>query len=186
MIYNSVAEIYEANEGALARLSESAEGLSDGQEAFRPSPERWSIAEILEHVSLVEAQVVRLLQMVLHKAEAAGGSRRDDASFAPVSIKEFVEQAATRKYKAPEMAVPTGVVAVADSLASLRATRDALRELRPRFEQIDCTQLRYPHPAFGPLNLYQWLAFIGIHQTRHRRQIEALKETLNAELGATG
>ena len=38
----------------------------------------------------------------------------------------------------------------------------------------------YPHPTFGPLNLYQWLAFVGIHQSRHRRQIEAAKETLNA------
>jgi len=184
MIYNSIAEIYEANERALARLSGSVEGLSDGQDAFRPSPEQWSIAEILEHLTMVEARVARLLQMMLQKAEAAGAGRRPSGeSFAAVSIKDFVEQAATQKYKAPESAVPTGTVSIADSLSRLEATRDTLNELRPVIERMDCTQMLYPHPAFGPLNLYQWLAFMGVHQSRHRRQIETLKETMNAERG---
>ena len=186
MIYNSIAEIYEANERALTRLSESVEGLSDGQDALRPSPEQWSIAEILEHVSLVETQVARLFQVLLQKAEAAGVPVRTvDAPFVAVSIKDFVEQAATQKYKAPETAVPTGTVPVADSLSRLNSSRDTLNQLRPVIERMDCTQMRYPHPAFGPLNLYQWLAFMGVHQSRHRRQIETLKETLNTERGAT-
>ena len=69
---------------------------------------------------------------------------------------------------------------VSDSLARLGETRAALEALRPLAERLDCTRMLYPHPAFGPLNLYQWLAFMGVHQSRHRRQIEALKETLDA------
>jgi uncharacterized damage-inducible protein DinB len=187
MIYNSIAEIYEATDKARTRLFESVEGLADAQATFRPAPEGWSIADIIEHLSLVDAQVLRLLQVVLHKAEAArngegeGGNSGTGATFAAVSIKEFVEQAATQKYSSPEAAVPTGTVPLSDSIARLNQVRDALHELRPRLEQLDCTQLLYSHPAFGPMNLYQWLAFTGVHQSRHRRQIEALKEMLNAE-----
>lgn len=185
MIYNSVAEIYEANERARARLFECVENLGEGQEALRPTPEQWSIAEILEHVSLVESNVLRLLQAVLRKAEAAGGGARPEGEpFAAVSIKEFVEQAATRKYNAPETAVPSGSTTIADSLARLEEARAKLDELRPLAERLDCTRMLYPHPAFGPLNLYQWLAFMGVHQSRHRRQIEALKEASSAERGA--
>ena len=181
MIYNSVAEIYEANDKERARLFQSVEGLSEAEETRRPAPERWSVAEILEHVSLVEKGVVRLLHAVLRKADVAGGGERPEGEpFAPVSIKEFVEQAATRKYTAPETAVPSGSATIADSLARLGETRATLDQLRPLVERLDCTRMLYPHPAFGPLNLYQWLAFVGIHQSRHRRQIEAVRETLNA------
>jgi uncharacterized damage-inducible protein DinB len=181
MIYNSVAEIYEANDRARARLFRSVEGLGESEQTSRPAPECWSVAEILEHVSLVETGVVRLLRAVLRKADSAGGSDRPAGEpFAPVSVKEFVEQAATRKYTAPEAAVPSGSLAVSDSLARLEEARAALDALRPLAERLDCTRMLYPHPAFGPLNLYQWLAFVGIHQSRHRQQIEAVRETLNA------
>jgi uncharacterized damage-inducible protein DinB len=180
MIYHSIAEIYEANDGARARLFRSVENLSEAEQTFHPAPGKWSIAEVLEHVSLVESNVVRLLRMFLRKAEAAGGARAEGEPFATVSIKEFVEQAATNKYQSPEAAVPSGSATIADSLARLDETRAALETLRPVVERLDCTQMLYPHPAFGPLNLYQWLAFMGVHQSRHRRQIEALKETLDA------
>ncbi len=181
MIYNSIAEIYEANDGARARLFRSVENLSEAERTFRPAPGKWSIAEVLEHVSLVESNVLRLLQIALRKADAAGGGDRPEGEpFAAVSIKEFVEQAATRKYQSPEAAIPTGSATVADSRARLEETRAALDSLRPLVERLDCTRMLYPHPAFGPLNIYQWLAFIGVHQSRHRQQIEALKETLNA------
>jgi uncharacterized damage-inducible protein DinB len=184
MIYNSVAEIYEANDKARARLFRSVEHLPEAVQTFRPAPDKWSIAEILEHVSLVESSVLRLLHAVLRKADAAGGSRRPEGEpFVAVSIEEFVEQAATQKYKSPDAAVPVGA-AVSDSLARLEESRAALEALRPLVERLDCTRMLYPHPAFGPLNLYQWLAFIGVHQSRHRRQIEAIRETLNAPAAA--
>jgi uncharacterized damage-inducible protein DinB len=185
MIYNSIAEIYEANDRARTRLFESVESLPEEHAAFRPAPDLWSISDIIEHLSLVDAQLLRLFQVLLHKAEASGGPLRGDANLAPISIKEFVEQAATEKYRAPESAVPTGAVPLAASLERLNQSSAALRELGPRLEQFDCTQMSYPHPAFGPMNLYQWLAFMGVHHSRHRRQIEALKEKMNTERGTT-
>ena len=54
----------------------------------------------------------------------------------------------------------------------MRQTREELHGLAPRIEAIDLSGSAYPHPAFGPLNFYQWLAFIGVHDDRHLGQIE--------------
>jgi hypothetical protein len=180
MNYNSVAEIYEDIDGKRASLLRGVEGLSDEQQVFRASPGRWSVAEIVEHLSMVEASVARLLVSLLGKAEAAGHAREAGAAFAPVSIAGFVEQSRAQKYNAPESARPTGVP-LAESVARLRETRAGLHNLRPRFESVDCAAVRFPHPAFGPLDLYQWLAFLGAHDARHLAQINALKETMKAE-----
>jgi DinB superfamily len=179
MNYNSVAEIYDDIEGTRASLLQSVEGLSDEQQTFRPAPERWSVAEIVEHLSMVEGGVVRVVGSLLKKGEAGGHPRGDAAPFAPVSIADAVEQTRDVKLEAPETARPAGAP-FSDSLDRLRDSRAALLSFRPRVKRLDGTLLRFPHPIWGPINLYQWLLFVGAHEQRHLAQIEALKETMNA------
>jgi hypothetical protein len=186
MIYHSVAEIYEAMDDAHARFAERVGQLSDDAQARRDAPERWSIAEVVEHVATVESQIGKLAGIMLHKAASASpsGEGAAPASFAPVSIGDFVARSLTEKYRAPETALPRAGASISDSLARLERARETLRELRPRIEVADGTAVSYPHPAFGPLNLYQWLIMIAVHKDRHLRQIEAIEETMSAERGA--
>jgi len=72
------------------------------------------------------------------------------------------------------MARPKGEAHLSDSLTRLRHTREELHALRARIEGADLNTVSYPHPAFGPLNVYEWLAFIGVHEARHLRQAEAM------------
>ena len=178
MTCHSVAEIFDDIDATRARLLQSVEGLSADEQNFRPTPEKWSVAEVVEHLSIVERRVARLLGKLLGKAEAEAGAA--PRPFAPVSIAEFVERTRAQKLEAPENVRPDGVP-LADSLGALRDSRAALHALRPRVERTDCAGLRFPHPVWGPLDLYQWLLFVGAHEARHLAQIEALKETLNAE-----
>ena len=177
MTYNSVAEIFDDIDSTRARLLQAVEGLSADEQNFRPAPEKWSVAEIFEHLSIIERRVARLLGKLLEKIEAEAGAA---GPFAPVSIAEFVERTRAQKLEAPENVRPNGVP-LADSLARLRASRAALHALRPRVERTDCAGMRFPHPVWGPLDLYQWLLFVGAHEARHLAQIDALKETMNAE-----
>jgi len=178
MIYHSIAEIFDALDAARARLAASVEGLGEGQEGFRPAPERWSIAEIMEHLAAAEASSLRLFHKLVQSAEQAGRTRADGEAFAPVSIAEHTERSRVEKYQAPEAIRPTSRVPVADSLASLGDSLAALHALRPRIERADCADQRFPHPVFGPLNLYQWLLFTAAHEERHLAQINALKEAM--------
>jgi hypothetical protein len=179
MNYNSVAEIFDDIDATRARLVRSVESLSDAEQSFRPAPEKWSAAEIVEHLSIIERRVTKLVARLLDKAEAQGRPLGDGEPFAPVSVAEFVERSRTQKFDAPEEVRPAGVP-LADSLDSLRESRAALRALRPRVARVDGRAVRFPHPAWGPLDLYQWVAFVGAHEARHLAQIEALKETLKS------
>jgi hypothetical protein len=177
MTYNSVAEIYESLEQSRERLRRSVEGLTAGQETYKPEPGRWSIAELVEHIATSEERIAGLFRQALARAEAEGRTRAGDAPFAPVSLERFAERSRD-KFEAPAMLRPAGNASIADSLARLEASSTELRSLRPRFETLDCAAVRFPHPAFGPLDLYEWLAFCGAHEARHVSQIEALRSEL--------
>jgi hypothetical protein len=173
LTYNSVAEIYASMEKARERLRHTLEGLADEQENFREAPDRWTIAEIVEHLSIVEGQVSKVVEKVVGKAEAEGAPAADGR--APlVELGEVAERAQREKFQAPEFALPSGSVKLAESISRLDGARSALVSLRPRIEALDLTAYRFPHPVFGPLDPYHWLAVIGLHEERHRRQIEGL------------
>ena len=174
MAYQSVAEIFETIDETRERVYKRVEGLSPAQEQFRPTPEAWSIREIVEHLSIMEGRLSGLLNMMLKKAESATVQASDGQGFRPFSLDQHVERSLKEKYTAPEAVRPTGNVPVEDLLANLRRSRTALHDLRPKLEALDLSSLTYPHPVFGPLDLYQWLAFIGVHEDRHLRQIESV------------
>ncbi|MBV9926351.1 MAG: DinB family protein [Acidobacteria bacterium] len=174
MDFKSVPEIFEHIDRTRARLHSTVEGLSEEQMAFSPAPDRWSVAQLVEHLSIVEGGVVKVVERLLSNAEEADAP----GTFEPVSVEEFVERSRGVKLEAPERVRPTGALAVADSLARLKDSRAALHALRPRIERADGRALRFPHPAWGPLDLYQWLLFVGAHEDRHLAQLEALKETM--------
>ena len=179
MTYSSVEDIYRAIDEVRARLVARVESLDEEAQNFRPEESAWTVAEIVEHLSVLEHKLSQLMTMMVGKVEsvaaaAGGGAAPGGAHFKPFSLDEHAARARGEKYVAPEEIRPRGGVALPDSLARLRESRAALAALRPRIERADFAAATYPHPAFGPLNLYQWLAFIGLHEQRHLAQIERL------------
>jgi hypothetical protein len=197
LIYQSIADIYAANDSVRRELIARVENLSEAQQTFRPAEGAWSIAEIIDHLSITEQNMVQLIGMLLKKSESAaaakinagdsgnggaavagdGGDARASApapTFQPFSLDHFLEQVREVKLTAPERVRPGGNVTLADALTNLRRTRAALDAMRPRLETADLGAATYPHPAFGEFNSAQWLAFIGHHESRHLRQIENL------------
>lgn len=62
---------------ALRRLSDSREvlrqkvdGLSGEQRSFRPAAERWSIADCIEHLTIVETFTLQRIQQLLEQPPA--------------------------------------------------------------------------------------------------------------------
>jgi hypothetical protein len=186
MIYHSVAEIFDSIDETRARLKERLAGLNTAQENFRPGG-GWSIAEIVEHLAILEGRLLGLMTVMVSKAEKSGLQRSaENSHFNPVSLQQFAERSQKEKYNAPEAAQPQGGVSIKDSLERLQQSRASLRDLQPRFEATDLSSARYPHPAFGPLDLYQWLLMIGFHEARHLRQIEALMALPEYQSAAAG
>jgi hypothetical protein len=173
MIYHTLEEIYAAKSLALQNLHQHIQDLTSDQTDFHPLSGGWSIAEIAEHLSIVEGQLLQLIATLLKKSEEAGRTHSPMLPFA-ISLQSIVEKSQTEKYTTRDKFLPTGKTTISDSLRLLRDFQTQLYDLKPRLQSIDLTFVTFPHWTFGPLNLGQWLAFIGFHEERHLVQIQSI------------
>jgi uncharacterized damage-inducible protein DinB len=173
LTYRDLSEIFAAKERSLAELKRLARDLSSAQLIFKPRSERWSVENNLEHLAIVEGSMVKLIVTLTDKAASATGPNLPMHSF-EVSLEPHLERSRTEKYVTREKFDPTGNVKAADSLKVLQGVQTELLTLRPRLETVDPTLVRFPHWIFGPLDLAQWLAFVGVHEERHLGQIHAI------------
>jgi uncharacterized damage-inducible protein DinB len=173
MIYKNVAEIFDDIDKTRAKLTETVSNLSEDEVNFRPTENAWNVAQLVEHLAKTEASIVPLVFRLLKNAEA-GGKASDGTLNPPLSLVAAYESVKDVKMQAPEMICPEGVGALSESLAKMNESRETIRGLRARLEAVDSSNTAFPHPFLGKMNLYQWLAFIGLHEARHLGQIEKI------------
>jgi uncharacterized damage-inducible protein DinB len=132
---------------------------------FKPAPDRWSVAECLEHIIVVEGLILSNIEKTLQKASASSKpAMSDDEILSTVVNRAF-------RVKGPERLMPTGRWSHDELLSEF----DAVRERTSDFAASTNAPLRehgYPHPMFGHFDCYQWLLAIGGHGERHRAQAE--------------
>ena len=178
MNYQSIAEIYESNDKIREKLKSAVANVSDEQAARLPDGEKWTLAELIEHIAIVEDGMTRICAKLLGKAQTE--EKRSNGS--AIISADFLQKAAAsveQKLEAPERVRPTGTKTVAESLAKMEENRETLKQMRPLFESFDGSTHKFPHPAFGDLSAHEWLALVGGHELRHLRQIKHLLEKLN-------
>jgi hypothetical protein len=173
MNYQNISEIYEANAKIREKLKETVSGLTEEQANFLPEGEKWSVANLVEHISMVENGIARISAKLLGEAQTKGEKTSGEAKIS----ENFLQKAAwgrTQKFEAPERVHPSGKLTIAESLAKLDENRLKLEELRPLFESVECSDFKFPHPAFGDMSAHEWLALIGGHELRHMQQIKKI------------
>jgi len=171
MQQKTIAEIFAANDRVRSELKETIAGLTDEQTSALPEGEKWTVAHILEHISIVGDGMGRICNKLLRKAEADGKLSQGVVTLSESYLKKAVELAAAR-VEAPEMVRPKGEASVAESLAKLENNRSKLEELRPLFESVDTESYKFPHPFLGEMSAAEWLTMIGEHEARHLEQIK--------------
>ncbi len=155
----------------------SIAGLSEKQWTFKPAPDRWSVAEVAEHITVSESTLLGLVQNKLMQSPAAPEKREQVKGKDQLILERVPDR--SHKAQAPEMLRPTGRWATEADLtktfeSSRKATMDYVRttndDLRDHF---------FDHPALGTLDGYQWLLLIATHSARHTKQIEEVKADPN-------
>ena len=178
MNYQTISEIYEANDRIREKLRALVSELNDEQANTLPDGEKWTVKEFVEHISIVDEGILRISAKLLNESKENGKPADGTARFS----EEFVEKIAggrTAKFEAPDRVRPTGTKSIAESLAKLDDTRRKVEELRPLFESVECSDAKFTHPAFGPMTAHEWLALIGGHEARHIKQIEGVLEKIH-------
>lgn len=148
----------------------------------RPGPESWSVAEVLEHLHLVERNVARLVSKGVAQARVAdpppASERRSAAGAVLASLDTLRLTQRGPPVRAPERVSPRGELTAAAAEAALVESRAALREALFAGDGLPLELVSVPHPIYGPLDLYQWALFVGQHEARHTAQIREIGRTL--------
>src|SRR3954454_11002064 len=150
-------------------LRQSLRDVAEEQWDFKPAPEQWSIAEVLEHVVLIETRIHNLIRKMPEAPEAEPD--RDNQR-----IEEFILanlHRRSRKVQAPPHLLPTRRWSPEEMLQQFGNSRDKTLQLL-----AEAPGLRghvFPHPLFGPWDGYQWLLALAGHTARHTGQILELK-----------
>jgi uncharacterized damage-inducible protein DinB len=171
--HQTIADVYTANEQIRSRFLSVVESIAANEAELRTEGEKWSIKEILEHLSMVEAGALRICTKLLEGAKAAGkpsdGKLRVSATFRQKAV-----EIATIKVEAPDRVQPSGEQSVEESLERLRQVRAAFEPLRNDLESYDLSSTTFPHPFLGDLTAAEWLIVLGGHEARHTAQIERI------------
>lgn len=150
------------------RFVELLRALPPRQLAYKPGPNRWSIAENLEHVILVEHRGRGFVEIAFK--QPADLTRR---SGYPGSAEGLITMLRDRSHprRSPEQIQPTGRWPHDQLLSEFVAARKRTCELLAATTQ-DLHAHFSPHPLFGELTCYQWLLILAAHCDRHRAQSE--------------
>lgn len=156
-------------------LCAAVERVPEPLRSRKPAPDRWSVAEVLEHLGIVEQRSVAALASVVATATAA------TASHAPTPLDRAAMRDRSQRVTAPEMIQPTGTVDAATAWAALERSRASLLALLDTCEGRDLTTVGRTHPRLGQIDGYQWIASIGSHEERHALQIIEIAEELASQ-----
>lgn len=151
----------------------SISGISEKQWRYKPAPDRWSMAEIAEHVTITEEGVLNVVREQIMKERPAPEKRDEVKGKDDVVLTALPDRHATEE--ARDFFTPTGRYATRADLA--KAFEDArLTTLEyVRTTQDDLRDHFSPHPILGELDGYQWILVNAAHCARHTKEIEELK-----------
>ena len=135
--------------GPRAAMLDEIARVSEGQAAFRPAPDEWSISECVQHALEASKGTLELIEGM-----AAGGrpDRNPDPPLDPSDVK-FAD--------------------LREQLAAHSSHFAGVLERLPADPDLEVTT---PHMFFGELNSRGWFLFQRIHDIDHHNQIKAVKE----------
>jgi len=153
---------------------EATKGLSDAQWNFKPAPDRWSVAQVMEHIAAAEDFIRGILKEKVMVAPAGETGR--DLKKTDESVLAMVPDR-THKVQAPEPLVPTNRFGSPDGsvkhfMESRAATEEFLKTTPGLRDHVTDSPL-------GKLDGYEFVLFIAAHSERHTKQINEVKADPN-------
>jgi DinB superfamily len=133
--------VWKGHEQLLAQL----DGISEEQARFKPSPDDWSVLEVLQHAAPATRFVAELCA-ALARGETY---ERGEGS--------------------------TEYASLAEARSALDSAHEELVGFIVGLAPDANTEAKYKHFLFGDLNCREWAAFQRIHDGDHAGQIEQIK-----------
>jgi uncharacterized damage-inducible protein DinB len=150
---------------------EATKDLSESQWNFKPGPDRWSVAEVLEHIVIVEEFLLQNTSQNVMKAPP-GKADRDYTRTDELVLNAIADR--TKKAQAPEPTLPKARWSPQEALDRFLKARERTIEFLK--STPDLRDHVTDSPAIRqPLDAYQWVLYISAHSERHTKQILEVK-----------
>ena len=154
-----------------ARVLDAGAALPRERWSVRPSPERWSVADVYAHLHRVEHGVARLLRKRIAEARASGHPREEEASSVLGALDGRGVSDRSRRLVAPTQVAPPEHPDPATVEQQLEESRAMMRAALAEGDGLALGKITHMHPVLGEIDLYQWILFVGQHEARHVQQI---------------
>jgi uncharacterized damage-inducible protein DinB len=161
-------------ESTKKNILEATKGLSEAQWNFKAAPDRWSVAQVMEHIAATEDFLRTMTKEKVMVAPAGEPGRdvkkTDEAVLAMVPDRTNKVQAAeplrpTNRFGSPEESLKHFV-------ESRAMTEDFLKTTAGLRDHVTDSPL-------GKLDGYEFVLFIAAHSERHTKQINEVKADPN-------
>lgn len=139
---------------------------------MKPRVKKWSAAEVVAHVVMVERAVL------------GGADRITQKKALPVPLLKRVHlplwlvEARLIRVKSPIPLDPTLLGTKEDMLGELRTARERTLAFLEETKSRDLSAYYWRHAFIGMLNVYEWFETIAAHQQRHAKQMREIREHL--------
>ena len=157
-----------------AKLLGLITNMTDEQWTFKENPDRWSVGECVEHITLGPLAILQGIEAV-----RAGGlnpnwyeQTKGKYQLVRQSVGNRPAGGVGSPFKAPGEVAPSGTWDRARGIAEFYTAYGELRafvETAP--PDIKAVTFMNPFPQIGLLNAHDWLTLMAIHTMRHSQQI---------------
>lgn len=150
-------------------------GLSEAQWNFKSAPDRWSIAEVTEHIAAAEDYLMGLVTSQVMKAPARAAGE-DVKAIDDMVVAKIPDR--SKKAQAPEPLKPTNRYgSPAGSLKHFTESRAQTEDFLKTHD--DLRDHAIDSPMGKKLDAYEWVLFVAGHSERHTKQVNEVKADPN-------
>lgn len=155
-----------------SELEKAIEAVPAAARDVRTQEDRWSVAEILEHLGMVEQRVGGVVMGQL-EANPDLPQEPDSSSIIPtLDLASLLDR--DKPLVARENSIPRRGLSTSAALSLLDESRRSLRSALIAADGKALGTVTVEHPRLGLLNLYQWVLFLAAHEGRHAKQIREI------------
>ena len=157
--------------------------VPSARQVQRPAPDRWSVAEIVEHVARIDLGVAKLIALRSGEPVTATPEQLAEAQLTPERITWV--RSRDQRVEAPERVRPAGLLSPEEALSQLGGARAALKAAYLAADPAVLDGAVHPHPLIGPITLRGWIALAAHHDARHAQQVAELAEENGSPIAPT-
>jgi len=149
-----IQEVLTHLDDARADLRAAVESVPPARRETRPAGDRWSVAEVLEHLSIVETRIAGMIAGAVADARAAGLAREtsDSPVLRGVDIAGLLDR--SRRFIASEASQPSGTLTHDEAWGRVEQARERLKGVLQDVDGWALGSISRPHARLGEMNLY--------------------------------